>query len=67
MDSEEIDSLLILMNAEGVELARNDDINPNNFNAKINLKLPEDGKYIVSTQSSQKKELGSYILRMSKN
>lgn len=67
MNSEEIDSLLILMNTEGVELARNDDIAPNNFNAKIDLELPEDGRYIVSTQSSQKKELGTYTLRFSKN
>ena len=67
MDSDEIDSLLILMNAEGIELAKNDDIDVNNFNAKIALELPEDGRYIVSTQSSQKKELGTYTLRVSKN
>ena len=67
MNSEEIDSLLILMNTEGVELARNDDIDDKNFNAKIDLELPEDGRYIVSTQSSQKKELGTYTLRFSKN
>lgn len=67
MTSEEIDSLLILMNAEGVEISKNDDIDVNNFNSKIEMELPEDGRYIISAQSSQKQELGSYILRVSKN
>ena len=67
MISDEIDSLLVLMDTEGVEIAKNDDVDVNNFNAKIDMELPKDGKYLVSTQSSQKKELGTYILRFSKN
>ena len=67
MSSDEIDSLLVLMDTENGELARNDDIDVNNFNAKIDMELPKDGRYIVSTESSQKKELGTYTLRFSKN
>lgn len=67
MNSDEIDPLLILMDANGNEIARNDDIDVNNFNAKITQELPEDGGYRVSAQSSQEEELGTYTLRIGKN
>ena len=59
MSSNEIDSLLVLMDIDGIEIAKNDDISIDNFNAKIDIELPENGKYIVSTQSSQKAEIGA--------
>ena len=67
MDSDRIDPLLILLNSEGIEIAKNDDIDVNNFNAKIAMKLPKDGMYTVNTQSSQKQELGTYTLKLTKN
>lgn len=67
MTSSEIDSLLVLMDSEGNEIAKNDDISVDNFNAQIVLELPKDDKYMVSTQSSQEAETGAYILKATKN
>jgi len=67
MNSNQIDPLLILMDAGGNEIAKNDDIDVNNFNAKITKELPKDGRYRVSAQSSQEQELGAFTLSITKN
>ncbi len=53
MTSKEIDPALILLNADGRELTRNDDISPDNFNSRIVATLPQDGIYIVLARSSE--------------
>ncbi len=63
MNSDEIDPLLILMDANGKEIARNDDIDVNNQNARIIIELPKDGIYQVNAQSSQEQESGTYTIR----
>lgn len=63
MDSNELDSSLVLLNPKGNQIGVNDDVSPDNFNAKITTTLPEDGNYIVVARSSQPGELGSYSLK----
>lgn len=67
MNSHEIDPQLILMDASGNEIAKNDDIDVNDFNARITKELPEDGSYQVIAQSSQEQELGAYTLSITRN
>ncbi|HEY9874261.1 MAG TPA: PPC domain-containing protein [Candidatus Obscuribacterales bacterium] len=63
MNSSEIDPALLLVNSEGEKLEANDDIAPDNSNARIAIKLPADGTYAVVVHSSATEELGSYTLR----
>ena len=65
MKSQSIDPALILLNADGSELARNDGISPNDFNSRIVAKLPKDGIYIVLATSSfgDTKQSGAYSLQ----
>jgi len=63
MNSSEIDPALLLVNSEASQLGANDDIAPDNPNARIVVKLPEDGTYAVVVRSSATEELGSYTLR----
>ena len=67
MDSEEIDPLLVVLDDKGSEIAKNDDIDINNFNANIKMELQKDGIYRVIAQSSQPEELGSYSLKLTKD
>ena len=67
MNSNEIDPLLILMDVDGNVIAKSDDIDVNDFNAKITKELPEDGSYRIMAQSSQEQELGAYTLSLTKN
>jgi serine/threonine protein kinase len=66
MTSQEIDPSLILLDADGDEIARNEDISTSDFNSRINTRLPKDGVYIVLAISSQVKQLGSYSLKVGK-
>ena len=63
MTSQEIYPSLIFLNADGSELARNDDISPSNFNSTIVATLTKDGIYIVLARSSNAKQSGAYSLR----
>lgn len=63
MTSQEIDPSLILLDADGKEIMRNEDISASNFNAKIVTTLPKDGAYIVLAISSQTKQSGAYSLK----
>ncbi|MEC4895015.1 MAG: protein kinase [Oscillatoria sp. PMC 1051.18] len=60
--SDAIDPSLILRDAEGNEIERNDDISPDNRNARLQVILPENGTYVL-TATSFDSELGSYQLR----
>lgn len=67
MSSDKIDPnlyLLIMKDNDQYEMiAENDDIAPNNFNARLTLKLPKDGTYLVLTNTFEAGESGSYKLR----
>ncbi|MBG1263648.1 PPC domain-containing protein [Nostoc commune] len=63
MTSQEIDPSLILLDADGNEIIRNEDISPSDFNSRISTILPKDSVYIVLAISSQGKQLGAYRLR----
>ncbi|NJO44631.1 MAG: trypsin-like serine protease [Oscillatoriales cyanobacterium RM2_1_1] len=63
MTSREIDSYLILLDAEGGELAQDDDGGGEN-DAKIVVTLPQDGTYTFLANSYDAGELGGYQLRL---
>ena len=65
MKSQSIDPALILLNADGTELARNDGISPSDFNSRIVATLPKDGIYIVLATSSfgDTQQSGDYSLQ----
>ena len=65
MKSQSIDPALILLNADGSELARNDGISPSDFNSRIVATLPKDGIYIVlaTTSFGDTKQSGAYSLK----
>jgi hypothetical protein len=54
--SGDLDALLIMLNPDGTELARNDDTSANNIDSVIgNLPLPETGQYtVVATRFGQR-------------
>jgi serine protease Do len=64
MNSKQIDSnLYLLLPAKEKLIATNDDIAPNNFNAKLTATLPEDGVYYVLANTFAGGESGSYSLQ----
>jgi serine/threonine protein kinase len=67
MTSKEIDPSLILLDVDGNEIARNEDISPSNFNSRIDIKLPKDSVYVVMAISSQGKQSGTYRLQVGKS
>ncbi len=60
MTSSQIDPYLVLRDRQGKELAFNDDISNQDSTAKIEVTLPEDGKYVVIARSSESGESGNY-------
>ena len=63
LNSQDFDPYLVLQTPEGNKLQVSEDISPNNWNAKIVVKLPVDGKYDVIARTSVEGESGSYSLR----
>lgn len=63
MNSQAIDSTLILLDNDGNPIARNDDISPSNVNSRIVATLPNDSIYIVVATSSEGGESGAYSIR----
>jgi len=63
MSSGEIDSTLFLLKPDGSKLEQNDDISPNNFNARIVVNLPENGVYTVIANAFEPGESGSFTIR----
>ena len=62
---EVVDPLLILVDPENSEIARNDDIHPDTFDARITQVLPEDGNYRIISRLA-KGETGDYTLMVTK-
>ena len=63
MNSDDFDPYLVLRTPDGNKLGVNGDISPHNWNAKIAINLPSDGKYLVMARTSIAGESGSYTLR----
>jgi serine protease Do len=64
MNSKQIDpNLYLLLPAKEKLIATNDDIAPNNFNAKLTVTLPENGVYYLLANTFAGGESGSYSLR----
>lgn len=63
MNSNRIDGNLFLVFPEQEKIiAQNDDISPNNFNAKLRVRLPEDGQYVIISNTFEPGETGDYQL-----
>ena len=60
MTSDQFDTYLVLRDRHGKELAVNDDISPETSTARIEVTLPEEGKYTVIARSSESGESGNY-------
>lgn len=66
MNGDEIvDPLLILVDSEDNQIAINDDIDPDTFDARITQTLPEDGNYRILTRLA-KGETGDYRLKVTR-
>lgn len=64
MNSKQIDSALFLVSSHQNKLIdNNDDISPNNFNARLVVTLPEDGAYYVIANAFEQGESGEYSLK----
>jgi serine protease Do len=64
MNSKQIDSALFLVSSNQNKLIdNNDDISPNNFNARLVVTLPEDGAYYVIANAFEQGESGEYSLK----
>jgi serine/threonine protein kinase len=61
MKSDRLDSALVLKKPNHEKLAENSDISPKDFNAKITTVFPEDGEYLLITESPEG-QLGNYSL-----
>jgi serine protease Do len=64
MSSQEVDPTLFLLKPDGSKLAENDDISPNNPNARITVTLPATGVYLVLANAFEPGESGSYTIRV---
>lgn len=64
MKSEEIDPALLLFSPQQEKLIDdNDDISPQNFNAKLTTTLPSDGVYFVLASAFERGETGRYQIQ----
>ncbi|RCJ41944.1 hypothetical protein A6769_38465 [Nostoc punctiforme NIES-2108] len=64
MDSQQIDpQLYLLLPSKERLITQNDDISPNNFNARLTVTLPENGVYYLLANTFEAGESGSYSLR----
>ncbi|MGD1904155.1 MAG: pre-peptidase C-terminal domain-containing protein [Geitlerinemataceae cyanobacterium] len=64
LSSSDFDAYLLLIDPDGNLIAENDDINPNNFNSRIQTTLPGNGTYLVVANTVRPQEQGSYNLSM---
>lgn len=64
MTSDEIDPALLLFSPEQEQLiGENDDISPQNFNAKLTTTLPSNGIYFVLASAFEQGETGNYQIQ----
>lgn len=61
VDSQQIDPSVILLLPDRQQIVeQNDDIAPDNFNAKLEVTLPEDSVYLILTSAFEDGEVGNY-------
>lgn len=62
LQSSDFDTYLVLGDAQGNPIARNDDISPNNRNSAITYTLPQDGTYFVLVNAYDSTGRGQFLL-----
>jgi uncharacterized protein YkwD len=62
VESEEFDTFLAIMDAEGNILEQNDDVSDRNSNSRVKVTLPKSGVYNVIVNAYDKDGRGKYIL-----
>ena len=63
MNSNEFDPFLVLRKPDGNKLDMNGDRSVQNWNARIQVKLPNNGKYTVIARTTSPGESGKYTIR----
>lgn len=62
LESEEFDTFVAILDAEGNIIEQNDDISENNSNSRLRVTLPDSGIYSVLVNAYDKGGTGRYIL-----
>lgn len=62
LESDEFDTFVAIMDAEGNILEQNDDIDSDNSNSRLRVTLPDDGVYSVIVNAYDEGGRGQYIL-----
>ena len=62
LESDDFDTILILINAKGEAIASNDDISPTNTNSRIDIALPATERYLLLVTSFEYEGQGDYRL-----
>ncbi|AFZ35042.1 peptidase domain protein [Stanieria cyanosphaera PCC 7437] len=62
VESEEFDTFLAIMDAEGNILEQNDDVSDRNSNSRLKVTLPEAGVYNIIVNAYDKGGQGKYVL-----
>lgn len=62
LESNDFDTIVILINAKGEAIASNDDISPTNTNSRINITLPNTEQYTILVTSFEFEGEGDYRL-----
>ena len=65
LESEEFDTFVAIMDAEGNIIEQNDDINENESNSRLKVTLPSDGIYNVIVNAYDEGGKGNYVLTVS--
>lgn len=62
LESNDFDSILMLINSKGERVASNDDISQNNTNSRIDITLPSTERYMLLVTSFEFEGQGDYRL-----
>jgi hypothetical protein len=62
VESDEFDTFLAIMDAQGNVLQQNDDISDSNSNSRLKVTLPKDGVYSVIVNAYDQEGKGEYVL-----
>ncbi|TVQ07241.1 MAG: hypothetical protein EA368_14760 [Leptolyngbya sp. DLM2.Bin27] len=62
LESDDFDTILMLINAKGERIAFNDDISPTNTNSRIDTTLPATERYMLLVTSFEFEGQGDYRL-----
>ena len=63
MNSKEFDPYLVIRQPDGNKLAINNDISPQDWNSRVMVTLPQNGKYKAIARTSTVGESGAYTIR----